>query len=99
VPIQKIVRAGQIAYKVQIRRKGFPSTFQTFARFSDARSFEKRTLREQAAMCAYGCNVHLTVEEAIAAARRATTSRSFGPTASRTSPTGNGVWGTAISRP
>jgi len=65
MPIQKITRDGATAYKVQIRRRGFPSAFQTFERYSDAKVFEERTLREQESRAAYGCNVGLTLGEAI----------------------------------
>jgi hypothetical protein len=65
MPIQKITRLDGTAYKVQIRRRGFPSAFRTFSRYSDARAFEERILREQEVRAAYGCNVNLTLAEAI----------------------------------
>ncbi len=65
MPIQKIARDGATSYKVQIRRRGFPSVFRTFDRYADARAFEERALREQESRAAYGCNVNLTLGEVI----------------------------------
>jgi integrase len=65
MPIQKIARRGGTAYKVQIRRRGFPSAFRTFSRYGDARAFEERILREQEVRAAYGCNVNLTLADVI----------------------------------
>ena len=62
MPIQKVARFGGTAYKVQIRRRGFPSAFRTFSRYGDARAFEERILREQAVRAAYGCNVNLLLD-------------------------------------
>ena len=65
MPIQKVARDGAVAFKVAIRRKGFPSTFKTFDRFADAKAFEERTLREHQSRAAYGCNVNLTIADVI----------------------------------
>ncbi|MCU0974190.1 MAG: site-specific integrase [Burkholderiales bacterium] len=65
MPIQKIARDGATTYKVQIRRRGFPSVFKTFDRYSEAKAFEERTLREQATRAAHGVNVNLTLAEVI----------------------------------
>lgn len=67
MPIQKIARDGATTYKVQIRRRGFPSVFKTFDRYSEAKAFEERTQREQKVRAAHGCNVNLTVSEVIEA--------------------------------
>jgi integrase len=65
MPIQKVTRGGATAYKVQIRRRGFPSVFRTFERYGDAKAFEDRSLREQESRAAYGCNVNLTLGQVI----------------------------------
>ena len=59
MPIQRVARRGSAAYKVQIRRRGFPSAFRTFSRYGNTRAFEERILREQEVRAAYGCNVNL----------------------------------------
>ena len=65
MPIQKVTRDSTTRYKVQVRRRGFPSVFKSFDRYADARAFEERTLRDQKARAAYGCNVHLTLADVI----------------------------------
>jgi Transposase DDE domain len=65
MPIQKVTRAGATVYKVQIRRRGFPSVFKTFERYSDAKAFEDRSLREQESRAAFGSNVNLTLGQVI----------------------------------
>jgi hypothetical protein len=67
VPIQKIARDGATTYKVQKRRRGLPSVFKTFDRYSEAKAFEERSQREQKVRAALGCNVNLTVREVIEA--------------------------------
>lgn len=63
--IQKISRNGTTAYKVAIRRRGFPAVFKSFARYADAEAFRDRALREQETRAAYGCNVNLTLAEVV----------------------------------